>query len=82
MAPQWVDENPNIDGVEEGLNVAENEKRELAEQQVQQAARRSDEPEEALDDAAFSASENAPVSPTDLGGLAPDEVVKPQSLDS
>lgn len=49
MAPPYVDENPNVDLVEQGMRVAENEKRDAVTGAYENEAAASDEPEEALD---------------------------------
>jgi hypothetical protein len=50
MAPPFVDENTEREAVERGLDVAENETRDAVTDIYEGAARRSDDPEESLDD--------------------------------
>ncbi len=50
MAPPFVDENPELEATEQGLEVAENEVREIVTDIYEDAALRSEDPEESLDD--------------------------------
>ncbi len=50
MAPPYVDENPTLESVRNGMRVAENEKREVVADSYQESAMQGEEPEEALDD--------------------------------
>ena len=50
MAPPYVDEDPNMEMVENGLEVAEDEKRDAVTDLYEDAALASDETEAALDD--------------------------------
>lgn len=50
MAPPFVDENPEIDLVRQGLDVAEDEIRDAVADAYEADALRSDDPEESLDD--------------------------------
>ncbi len=56
MAPPYSDENPNREMVEQGLRVAENEKRDAVTDAYENAALSSDEPQAALDDINYSKS--------------------------
>ncbi|MBC7980976.1 MAG: hypothetical protein H7Y36_10480 [Armatimonadetes bacterium] len=53
MAPPYVNENPNIELTEEGLLVAEDEKRDSVTESYEAEAFESDEVEETLDDIAY-----------------------------
>lgn len=50
MAPPYVDENPNMEMVERGLEIAENEKRDAVIATYEKDALSSDDSEAALDD--------------------------------
>jgi hypothetical protein len=50
MAPPFVDENPEREAVERGLDVAENEIREAVTRGYEESARNDDDPEGFLDD--------------------------------
>ncbi len=79
MAPPYVDEDPNLALVEEGLAEADNETREAMADSYETSALESDEPEEELDDIDFSMSEDASSTPEiaaiheDLSSLDEDE---------
>ena len=69
MAPPYVDENPNLALVEEGLDVAENEIRDAVADEYEAAARLSDEPEENLDDIDFTAAEDPSSATAELAAM-------------
>ena len=50
MAPPFVDENPERDATERGMDVAENEIREAVDDVYEDFARRGEDLEESLDD--------------------------------
>ena len=50
MAPPYVDEDPNLASVEDGLDTAENELRDTVADAYEATAKQSEDPEEALDD--------------------------------
>jgi hypothetical protein len=56
-APPYVNEEPNLVMVRQGLDEAEDETREAVAGLYEEKARRSDDPEEALDDIDFSEGE-------------------------
>ncbi|MES2661416.1 MAG: hypothetical protein V4689_22540 [Verrucomicrobiota bacterium] len=58
MAPPYVDENPNLELVEEGLAEADNETREAVADGYEADARLSNEPEEVLNDIDFATAED------------------------
>lgn len=63
MAPPFVDENPNLASVQDGLNVAENERREAVADAYEATARQSDEAEESLDDIDYDDDQNSRTAP-------------------
>lgn len=50
MAPPYVDEDPNLASVEDGLDAAEDELRDTVADAYEASAKESEDPEEALDD--------------------------------
>lgn len=62
-APPYVDEEPNLTMVRQGLDEAEDETREAMADVYQQRARRSEDPEEALDDIDFIEGEGESTPP-------------------
>ena len=62
-APPYVNEEPNLTMVLQGLDEAEDETREAVAAAYEQQALRSDEPEEALDDIDFIEGEQESGSP-------------------
>ena len=50
MAPPYVDENPNLASVRQGMDVAEDERREMVADDYELAARGDDDAEDELDD--------------------------------
>ena len=56
-APPYVNEEPNLTMVLQGLDEAEDETREAVAAAYEQSALRSDEPEESLDDIDFTEGE-------------------------
>ena len=50
MAPPYVDENPSLDSVKEGMDLAEDEKRELVADEYESLAREGEDVAETLDD--------------------------------
>lgn len=63
MAPPFTDEDPNLASVQDGMNVAEDEKRDAVADAYEAAARRSDDPEEALDDIDYRKGSEATSAP-------------------
>lgn len=63
MAPPYIDEDPNLALVEEGMEAAENETRDAVADDYEASALLSDDPESELNDIDFAAGEddsNAP----------------------
>ena len=58
MAPPYVDEDPNLALVEQGLNEAENETREAVADDYEASALLSDDPEGELDDIDFTVADD------------------------
>lgn len=54
MAPPYVDEDPNQTLVEQGLQVAEDERRDAVTDVYEKAAREEEDPEESLNDIDYS----------------------------
>ncbi len=50
MAPPYIDEDPYLDSVKEGMDLAEDEKRELVADNYEALALEEDDPAESLDD--------------------------------
>lgn len=63
MAPPYVDEDPDMEMVEQGLETAENETRDAVADAYEASARLSDEPQESLDDIDFTEGEEASTTP-------------------
>ncbi len=63
MAPPYVDEDPDIEMVEKGLHVAENEKRDAVTDAYEDAALSSDDPQTSLDDINYPKSDGASGNP-------------------
>lgn len=63
MAPPYVDEDPEIAMLQEGLDAAENEIRDAVADAYEAQARLSDEPAEALDDIDYTEAEDASTTP-------------------
>ncbi len=63
MAPPYVDENPEMTLVEQGLDTAENEVREAVADEYQASAKQSDDEDEELDDIDFPAEDDSPTAP-------------------
>lgn len=62
MAPPYVDEDPGLALVQEGMNVAEDEIRDAVADDYEATARESEDPDEELDDIDFTSgdAEEAP----------------------
>ncbi|RYG95535.1 MAG: hypothetical protein EON58_13960 [Alphaproteobacteria bacterium] len=58
QAPPYVDENPNLALVQQGVDEAENEIREAVADDYEASARLSDEADEELDDIDFSSTDD------------------------
>jgi len=58
MAPPYVDEDPGLALVEEGLDVAEDETREAVADDYEASARESDDVDEELDDIDFTSGDS------------------------
>jgi len=63
MAPPYVDEDPNLELVQQGLDEAENEAREAIADDYETRALLSDDPEGELDDIDFAESDERSESP-------------------
>jgi hypothetical protein len=63
MAPPYVDEDPELAMLQEGLEAAEDEIREAVADAYEASARLSDEPQESLDDSDFTEAEEPSVPP-------------------
>lgn len=63
MAPPYVDEDPNMELVEQGLDEAENETREAVADDYETSALLSDDPEGELNDIDFTESDEESESP-------------------
>ena len=63
MAPPYVDESPELAAIEQGLEEAENERREAVADAYEATARLSDDPDEALDDVDYTLTESEDVAP-------------------
>lgn len=61
-APPYIDEDPNLAMVEQGLEAAENETRDAVADLYESSALRSEEPGEALDDIDFGEAGEAQAS--------------------
>lgn len=63
MAPPYVDEDPNLALVEQGMDVADDETRDAVADDYEASARLSDDPDEELDDIDFMRAEKESQSP-------------------
>jgi hypothetical protein len=63
MAPPYVDEDPELAMLQEGLDAAENEIRDAVADAYEAGARRSDDPQEALNDIDYTEAEEPSVTP-------------------
>ena len=63
MAPPYVDEDPDMEMVEQGLETAENETRDAVADAYEASARLSDDPLESLDDIDFAEGEEVSTTP-------------------
>lgn len=63
MAPPYVNEDPNLTLVQQGVDEAENEMREAVADDYEASARLADDPEEELDDIDFSATDDGIYAP-------------------
>lgn len=63
MAPPYIDEDPNEEMVEQGLEVAEDEMRDAVVSAYEASALLSDDVSEALDDIDYESDEGAAISP-------------------
>ncbi|MEO5916274.1 MAG: hypothetical protein ABIS50_18695 [Luteolibacter sp.] len=63
MAPPYIDEDPNLALVEEGMDEAENDLREAVADDYEASARLGDNEEDELDDIDFTASEDSTTAP-------------------
>ena len=61
MAPPYVDENPNRALVEQGMDTAENEKRDAVIDIYETRALTSEDPSRALDDIEYGSNEGAAI---------------------
>lgn len=63
MAPPYVDEDPGLTLVEEGLEEADSETREAVADAYEASARLGDSPEDDLNDIDYTTGEGDPISP-------------------
>ena len=63
MAPPYVDENPNLTMVEQGMDAAENEVREAVTDGYEASAKLSDDKEAELDDIDFTDADDSTTAP-------------------
>jgi hypothetical protein len=63
MAPPYVDEDPELAMLQEGLDTAENEIRDAVAEAYEARARLSDDPQAALDDIDYTEAEEPSVTP-------------------
>lgn len=63
MSPPYVDEDPNQEMTDLGMEIAEDEKRDLATDEYESEALSSEDPEEALDDIDYPEGNNETVEP-------------------
>lgn len=76
MAPPYVNEDPNLESVRDGMEAAENDTRDAVTDSYQTAALESDNPEEQLDDIDYTLSDSQDTAP-EIGALheiAPDDL--------
>jgi len=62
-APPYVDEDPNITLVEQGLELAEDETRDAVAEAYEEGARESADPAESMDDIDFTEAEDSSIPP-------------------
>jgi hypothetical protein len=75
MAPPYVDDNPNLESVRQGMDLAEDEKREMIADGYETIARGSNDAEAALDDIDRTLEDGGDTAP-ELGAMhrsGPDE---------
>jgi len=75
MAPPYVDEDPELAMLQEGLDAAENEIRDAVADAYEARARLSDDPQAALDDIDYTEAEEPSVTP-ELAALHEESVSK------
>lgn len=75
MAPPYVDEDPELAMLQEGLDTAENEIRDAVADAYEARARLSDDPQAALDDIDYTEAEEPSVTP-ELAALHEESVSK------
>ena len=63
MAPPYVDDNLGLEAVQDGLDAAEDDRRDAVTSAYEDEAMESDDPEEALDDISYPADDDAELSP-------------------
>ena len=63
MAPPYVDEDPYLDSVQQGLQVAEDEKRDAVTDEYEEQARGTANDEESLDDISYPGGNSAATDP-------------------
>ena len=63
MAPPYVDEDPELAMLQEGLDAAENEIRDAVADAYEAGARRSDDPQEAFNDIDYTEAEEPSATP-------------------
>ena len=79
MAPPYVDEDPELALVEEGMDVAENETRDAVADDYEASARLSDDAEEELDDIDFTESDEGAF-PPEVSAMHEERII-PDELD-
>lgn len=72
MAPPYVDDNPNMELVEKGLRIAENEKRDAVTASYEEAALSSENPQDALDDIEYPNADATTSTPAELSAMKED----------
>jgi hypothetical protein len=75
MAPPYVDEDPELAMLQDGLDTAENEIRDAVAEAYEARARLSDDPQAALDDIDYTEAEEPSVTP-ELAALHEESVSK------
>lgn len=79
-APPYVDEDPNITLVEQGLELAEDETRDAVAEAYEESARSSSDPAQSLDDVDFTEAEESSI-PSELAAMHEDSLPLGQEED-
>ncbi|NQX02843.1 hypothetical protein HQ447_19460 [bacterium] len=80
FAPPYLDEDPDIELVQQGLDEAEDEAREAVAEAYQKSALLSDEPNESLDDIDFTEAEDESAAAPEIRAIH-EEWIPSESLD-